>query len=162
MLGIFPHPAMSISILLLWVALNNSASIGTLVLGGVLALGLPLAIHRFWTDAPQLAHPGLALITALRIAADILLANWAVARLVVGPIRRLNPAFIEVPLDIRDPFVATVLAGIVTLTPGTVSVDVDQESWILKVHALDAPDPAALVRDIKQRYETPLRKIFTC
>ncbi len=80
----------------------------------------------------------------------------------IGPLHRLSPAFVEVPLDLRDPFVATLLAGVVSLTPGTVSIDVDQQRWILLVHALDAPDPPALVREIKERYETPLKEMFAC
>jgi multicomponent K+:H+ antiporter subunit E len=43
-----------------------------------------------------------------------------------------------------------------------VSIDVDQQRWILLVHALDAPDPPALVREIKERYETPLKEMFAC
>jgi multicomponent K+:H+ antiporter subunit E len=85
-----------------------------------------------------------------------------VARRVVGPLDRLKPAFVEVPLDLRNPFVATILASIVSLTPGTVSIDVDQQRWVLSLHALDAPDPAALIREIKQRYEVPLKEIFAC
>jgi multicomponent K+:H+ antiporter subunit E len=85
-----------------------------------------------------------------------------VARRVVGPVGRLEPAFVEVPLDLRDPFVATILASIVSLTPGTVSIDVDQQRWVLYLHALDAPDPAALIREIKQRYEAPLKEVFAC
>jgi multicomponent K+:H+ antiporter subunit E len=37
-----------------------------------------------------------------------------------------------------------------------------QERWVLLVHALDAPDPQALVREIKERYEGPLREMFAC
>ncbi|MFA7300589.1 MAG: Na+/H+ antiporter subunit E, partial [Sideroxydans sp.] len=66
------------------------------------------------------------------------------------------------PLDLRDPFAATVLGSIVSLTPGTVSIDVDRERWVLHLHALNAPDPEALIREIKQRYEAPIKEIFTC
>jgi len=81
---------------------------------------------------------------------------------VIGPLHRLSPAFVEVPLDLRDPFVATLLASVVSLTPGTVAIDVDRQHWILLVHALDAPDPQALIDEIKERYEQPLREMFTC
>jgi multicomponent K+:H+ antiporter subunit E len=69
---------------------------------------------------------------------------------------------VEVPLDLRDPFLATLLSSIVSLTPGTVAIDVDQQRWVLLVHALDAPDPQALVREIKERYEQPLKEMFAC
>lgn len=159
---LLPRPALSLSLFLLWAALSNAASLGTLVLGALLALLLPFVVSPFWPDALRVRRPGVALRFAVRIGWDMLLANWAVARRVVGPLTALQPAFVEVPLDLRDPFAATLLGSIVSLTPGTVSIDVDRERWVLQVHALDAPDPAALIRQIKQHYEKPIREIFAC
>ena len=159
---LLPRPGLSLALFLLWAALTNAASPGTLLLGLLLALVLPFVVAPFWPDALRVSRPGVALKFAAHIAWDILLANWAVARRVVGPVAKLHPAFVEVPLDLRDPFAATVLASIVSLTPGTVSIDVDRERWVLQLHALDAPDPDALVRQIKQRYEKPIREIFAC
>jgi multicomponent K+:H+ antiporter subunit E len=159
---IFPRPVLSVAIFLLWAALANAASFGTLLLGALLAAVLPFITRPFWPDVPRLASPGTALLLAARVAMDIVVANGAVARRVIGPLNRLKPAFVEVPLDLRDPFVATILASIVSLTPGTVSIDVDQQRWVLSLHALDAPDPATLIREIKQRYEAPLKEIFAC
>lgn len=159
---LIPRPGLSIALFLLWAALINAASFGALLLGALLALGLPFIVSPFWPDAPRLARPGVALKFAARVTWDMLVANWAVARRVVGPLAKLSPAFVEVPLDLRDPFAATVLGSIVSLTPGTVSIDVDRERWVLQVHALDAPDPEALIRQIKQHYEQPIREIFAC
>jgi multicomponent K+:H+ antiporter subunit E len=159
---LLPRPALSGALFLLWVALTDAGSIGTLVLGALLALALPFAVASFWPGVRPLARPGRVLPFVARIAWDMLVANWAVARRVVGPVAALHPAFVEVPLDLRDPFAATLLGSIVSLTPGTVSIDVDRERWVLQVHALDAPDPEALVREIKQRYENPLKEIFAC
>jgi multicomponent K+:H+ antiporter subunit E len=58
--------------------------------------------------------------------------------------------------------VATILASIITLTPGTVSVDIDQERHMLLVHALDVTDVPAAIDTIKRRYEAPLKEIFGC
>lgn len=66
------------------------------------------------------------------------------------------------PLDIEDNFVATILGGIVSMTPGTVSVDIDQERRLLLVHALDAEDLETAIRTIKARYEAPLKEVFQC
>lgn len=159
---LLPRPALSAAIFLLWAALSNAATLGTVLLGALLALALPFVTRPFWSDAPRLARPGRLFTLALRVASDIILANLSVARRVVGPVNQLKPAFIEVPLDLRDPFVATVLSSIVSLTPGTVSIDVDQRRWMLLIHALDAPDADALITEIKQRYEMPLKEIFAC
>lgn len=159
---LLPRPALSLTLFLLWAVLSNAASLATLLLGAILALALPHIVAPFWPDALRIRRPVALLKFATRIAWDMLLANWAVARRVVGPVAALHPAFIEVPLDLRDPFAATVLGSIVSLTPGTVSVDVDRERWVLQLHALDAPDPELLIRQIKQHYEQPVKEIFGC
>jgi multicomponent K+:H+ antiporter subunit E len=96
------------------------------------------------------------------VCRDIVVANLVVARQVLGPLDRIRPGFVEVPLDLDDPFIATILGGIVTLTPGTVSIDIDMERRILHVHALDVPDAQALITEIKARYEAPLKEMFGC
>jgi multicomponent K+:H+ antiporter subunit E len=157
-----PYPVLSLLILALWLALNHSVSPGQILLGATVALLLPRLTARFWTDRPVLLRPFLGVRLVLVVIVDILIANWSVARRVVGPLDRLRSDFVEVPLDARDPFVATILGGIVSLTPGTVSVDIDRDGWTLRVHGLDIEDRDELIRRIKSRYETPLREILSC
>jgi multicomponent K+:H+ antiporter subunit E len=159
---LLPRPFTSLTVFLLWALVTNAASLGLLLLGGLLAIVVPRLTIPFWPDPPRLVRPWLGLRFLGVFAADIFTANWRVARQVVGPLYRLSPAFVEVPLDLRDPFLATLLGSIVSLTPGTVAIDVDRQRWVLLVHALDAPDPQALVREIKVRYELPLREMFAC
>jgi multicomponent K+:H+ antiporter subunit E len=93
---------------------------------------------------------------------DILTANMAVAILILGPPRRLRPGFVELPLDLTDEFAITLLASTISLTPGTVSADVSEDRRTLLIHALDVDDQDAMIRQIKQRYERPLKEIFEC
>lgn len=159
---LFPRPFLSLTVFLLWTVIAHAVSAGLLLLGALLAIVVPRLTRPFWPDPPRLVRPGQALRFLGVFALDIVTANWRVARQVIGPLHRLSPAFVEVPLDLRDPFVATLLASVVSLTPGTLSIDVDRQRWILLIHALDAPDPQALVREIKARYESPLKEIFAC
>jgi multicomponent K+:H+ antiporter subunit E len=159
---LFPLPFTSLAILGLWLILASSFTFGSLVMGGIVAVGVPLWTARFWPDRPTLRKPFKAFGFFLLVCRDIVSANITVARQVLGPLDRIRPGFVEVPLDLADPFVATMLGGIVTLTPGTVSIDIDMERRILHVHALDVPDPDALIAEIKARYERPLKEMFGC
>ena len=159
---VLPQPLVSLMILALWIAIAPAPSLGQFLLGGAIALAIPWFTHPFWPEAPRLARPGVAVRLFLQVLWDIVVANVEVARLVLGPADRLHPAFIELPLEIEDPFVATVLASIITLTPGTLSVDIDRERRVLLVHALDVTDVPAAIDTIKRRYEAPLREIFGC
>lgn len=159
---LFPLPFTSFAILVLWLILASSYTAGSLVMGALVAVLIPLWTVRFWPDRPLVRKPLRAVSFALLVLRDIVAANIVVARQVLGPLGRIRPGFVDVPLDLDDPFVATILGGIVTLTPGTVSIDIDMDRRLLHVHALDVPDPDALIAEIKSRYEQPLKEIFGC
>ncbi len=159
---ILPTPAVSFAILALWLVLAPQPSLGHLLLGSVFAVAIPRLTKAFWPDPPHIKRPLLGIVLFIKLVGDILAANWHVARLVVGPLDRLRPEFVEVPLDISHPFVATLLGSVVSLTPGTVSIEIDMDAKRLFVHALDVADREQLIATIKSRYEAPLKEIFAC
>jgi multicomponent K+:H+ antiporter subunit E len=71
-----------------------------------------------------------------------------------------QPNWVTVPLDLKTPEAITMLAGTITMTPGTLSADVSSEGHALLVHCLDAPDPEAVRDEIKNSYERRLMEIF--
>jgi multicomponent K+:H+ antiporter subunit E len=157
-----PQPVFSLFLWFVWLLLANSAAPGQMALGAGLAVALPLFTVRFWPDRPRIAKP-LAVWSYLALFIwDIVVANLAVARLILGPMRRLRPAFITLPLDLTSEFAITVLAHTISLTPGTVSAALATDRRSLRIHVLDLEDEAALIARIKQRYETPLKEIFPC
>lgn len=159
---LLPHPLLSAVLLGLWLALGNTLSAGWTLLGIAIAVLLPLVTRRFWVSPPPSMHLWPALLLLGIVLYDIVVASLQVARLVLGPVSRIRPAFVSVPLDVRDPYVATLLGSMVSLTPGTVAVHVDETAWVMLVHALDVDDEAVLVHSIKSRYETRLKEIFAC
>lgn len=159
---LLPQPVITLGIIGLWMILATSPSLGNLLLAAFLGVSVPWLSQGFWPDRPRIARPLAGILLFVRVVGDIIIANWEVARLVLGPIDRLKPAFIDVPLDIDDPFVATLLASIVSLTPGTVSIDIDRASNLLHIHALNVPDEGDLIATIKRRYEAPLKEVFGC
>ena len=159
---LLPHPLLSLLLLLFWLLLNNRVSAGHLVLGSLLAVLIPLFTRRFWPESARVRRPWLALRLSGRVFWDIVVANLRVAWLVLGPSKAVRPRFVRVPLDVRGEVAVTVLASVISLTPGTVSADIDAERHYLLVHALSEEDPAELIRQIKSRYEGPIKEIFAC
>lgn len=160
--ALLPHPLLSFLLMLLWLLLSNTVSAGHLVLGTLLGLSIPLFTKRFWPEPLHLVRPGLVITFAGRVLKDIVVANFAVARVVLGPASAIRPVFVQVPLDITGDFPVTVLACVVSLTPGTVSANLDSEQKWLTVHALSEDHPKQLVQQIKTRYERPIKEIFQC
>lgn len=159
---ILPHPVLSAMMFVVWSLLQNSVAPGTLVAGAILSIAIPLLTRGFLEDSPQTVRlaplPGLLVV----VLWDILTANIRVAILVLGPMSRIRPHFVEVPLELTSPLALTTLAGIITLTPGTVSANISGDRRTLLVHALSTTDPAAIATEIKTRYERPLMEIFGC
>ena len=147
---------------LFWLLLVNEASAAQAVLGLVLAAAVLALTRRILPAPPRLRRARLLVELLALFAYDLLVANFAVARAALVPAMPISPRFLHVPLDLREPGAATLLAGLVTLTPGTVSVDLDLARRVLIVHALLVKDEASAVRQIKQRYEARIREIFGC
>ena len=104
---------------------------------------------------------GRMITYSIMVMWDILVANIEVAWIVLSvPNAKLKPAWIIIPLELRQPEAITVLAGTITLTPGTVSADLSDQGHSLLVHVLHTDDPDAVAADIKNRYERRLKEIF--
>ncbi|MBL7250958.1 Na+/H+ antiporter subunit E [Alloalcanivorax marinus] len=158
---LLPFPMLSLLLWLSWLLLNGF-SWGHGLLGLVLAVVLPLGTRPFWPNVPRLRDFLKLVRFVLVVHWDIITANLVVARLILGSPRKLRPAFVEMPLELTDDFAITLLTSTISLTPGTVSADVSEDRRTLLIHALDMDDEAALVAQIKQRYERPLKEIFEC
>lgn len=157
-----PHPLATTILSVAWLVLLNGISVAHVLLGVMLGVAIPLYTRRFAEQPTRLRRPGTVVRLAATVLWDIVVANLSVARLVLGPIGRIRPRFIVVPLDLEHPNAAALLASIITMTPGTVSCDVSVEGRRIIVHALDVDDPDQVVRQIKSRYERPLQEIFAC
>ncbi|ALQ08772.1 cation:proton antiporter [Pseudoalteromonas sp. Bsw20308] len=168
-----PTPFRSLFLFMVWLLLNNSVSVGHLVLATIFAILIPILSFSLREPQPLILKPGLALKQLLIVLYDIVVANLQVALLILGPSKNLRPAFIKVPIDLTHDMPITILASCVSLTPGTVSAEVypiaesllegeEPTQRYLLIHVLDLKDEKALIKQIKQRYEAPLKEIFQC
>ncbi|WP_227272091.1 Na+/H+ antiporter subunit E [Roseobacter weihaiensis] len=158
---LFPHPLMTVILAVVWVMLQNKVSAGMVVFGLILGIIIPRATAVWWPDRPKAIVTAKFVVYCIIVVWDIIVANIEVAWIVLTkPNSKLRPIWVEVPLDLRQPEAITLLAGTITLTPGTVSADLSNEGRSLLVHALDAADADAVRDEIKHRYERRLKEIF--
>lgn len=170
---LLPSPLLSSCVAVFWLLLNNTLDPAHVVLGLLLGWLLPLATGALCgaEDPPAAGRPGhrwrlraLRRLASLAVAVsvDVVRSNIEVALLILGPARRIQSTFIDVPVELEDPLAVAVLAGIVTMTPGTLSAGLSADRRTLTIHCLHAPDPKAVIAAIKARYERPLAEIFPC
>lgn len=159
---LLPHPFLTLLLAVVWILLQNEVSAGMVVFGIILGIIIPRGTAIWWPDRPKGFRLGRMISYSLIVIWDILVANVQVAWIVLTvPNAKLRPAWIVVPLELRHPEAITVLAGTITLTPGTVSADLSDEGHSLLVHVLHTDDPDAVRDEIKSRYERRLKEIFS-
>lgn len=157
---LIPHPGLSVLLVIVWLLMANAFTVGALLMGILIGILLPIFTAPFWPGRPDVNYrAGLAYL--LLVLWDIIIANFEVAAIILFRRNRdLRPAWLSIPMDLDTPEAITVLAGTISLTPGTVSSDVSACGNYLLVHALDAADPQAEIARIKARYETRLKRVF--
>ena len=158
---LIPHPLLTLTLILVWLGLVNTVTLGNLILAAAFGILIPMLTAAYWPDRPAIARP-------LKIAAyvglvlwDIVLANVEVAIVILFRRERdIHSRWVAVPLELTSAEAITVLAGTITMTPGTVSATLSAEGRAILVHCLHTDDPDAVRDEIKSRYERRLKEIF--
>lgn len=145
-----------------WLLLNNSYSLGNIILAAVVSWLILFLVSGLQTAEAKVKKPWLAGRYVAVMLYDIFVSNVIVAKQVLGPTHHLRPGFIAVPLDITQSLPITLLASTISLTPGTVSTELSKDRKTLYIHALHVENEAELIAEIKKRYEAPLMEIFGC
>jgi multicomponent Na+:H+ antiporter subunit E len=148
------YPALNILLTLVWAGLLGSFGLANLVSGFVVSYALLYLVTRglpgharYFGKVPRLiAFAGYYLW-------ELLKSNAIIAYDVLTPTHHMKPGVIAIPLEAKTDLEITVLANLVTMTPGTLSLDVSEDRRTLFVHAMYIDDPDALRRDIKENFE---------
>jgi multicomponent Na+:H+ antiporter subunit E len=150
----------NILMMLAWAAVTGNFSEVNLAFGFILGFGaLYLIREQVGTKAySQRVVKGVGL--ALLFVYELVLSAWRVAMIVLRPRIDLQPGIIAFPLTVDRDFEITMLANLITLTPGTLSVDVSEDRKTLYVHCIDVPDPQATIDDIKNGFERKIMEVF--
>lgn len=145
---------------LIWAAVTGSFSLANIVFGFLLG-ALALYLIREQVGSLGYFRRGFKLAAlALLFIYELILSAWRVAWLVLSPRMDIKPGIFAYPLTVERDFEITLLANLITLTPGTLSIDVSDDRKTLYVHAIDCSDPDGLRRDIARGFERRIMEVF--
>lgn len=143
----------NLSLMLVWVLITGDISIQNLSLGFLIGYGvLAFALTSDAVDSRFRAYVRrlpMAFVFLLRFLKDMLVSNLRVAYDVVTPTHLMRPGIIRMPLEASTPGEITFLANIISLTPGTLSLDVDEEGKALFIHVMYLDDEAVTLAELK-------------
>ncbi len=151
----------NIMMALVWGAVTGSFSEVNLLFGFTLsALALYLIREQVGTIGYFTRFYRVTSLAALFFY-ELVLSAVRVALMVTQPRRiAVEPAIIAYPLTVDRDFEITLLANLITLTPGTLSVDVSEDRKTLYVHCIDAPDHDQVIADIQSGFERKIMEAF--
>jgi multicomponent Na+:H+ antiporter subunit E len=151
----------NVLISLFWALLTGHVSVGNLAVGfvlGYVALSLLYPATELKTSYFQKT---LQLVRFVLIfTKELLLSTWRVAQDVVKPLPMMRPGVVGIPLDAKTDLEITMLANIISLTPGTLSLDVSEDRKTLYIHAMYVVNPDDLRKEIKDGLERRLLELL--
>lgn len=161
MTRLLPFPLVTAGLFAAWLLLNQALSFGHILLGGAAALVGGWVLTALQPPTARVRRLGAILRLSSLVLADIVRSNIAVGRIILGLAgQERKSGFVDIPLDLRDPYGLAALACIITSTPGTLWVSFDAATGRLMLHVLDLIDESEWVQKIKGRYEQLLLEIF--
>lgn len=155
-----PTMLMNLCLAIAWAAVTGSFGFLNLLFGFVLG-GLALSLIRDQIGAVTHFRRFFGAVTlAVIFFYELVKSSVNVAVIVLSPSRQLEPAILAYPLTVKSDAEITLLANLITLTPGTLSIDVSDDRKTLFVHAIDAPDVDAIVKGIQGSFERRIEALF--
>lgn len=139
-----------------WMMLVGEITAGTFVVGMVVGYLILWFSRSVWGETKYFSKIPLVIMFVLYFLKELLIANLKVAFDIVTPKDYMEPGVIAVPLDVETDIEITLFANLVTLTPGTLSIDVSPDRKTLYVHALYVEDADRFRNELKNGLEKRL------
>jgi len=153
-----------LTLLAIWLLANNSLAPDIVLTGTVLAAVLTLAFAPFSSVYACIRWSPQVLINTLLYFAvfleELVKANLNVLMLVLSPRINIQPGIVEIQTTLKSPIGRLVLANSITLTPGTLVVDIKDDTLFIHWINVSSKDPVAATQQIAGRFEKYLKVIY--
>jgi len=151
---------------LVWLALTGATDLQEVLAGLVVALIISLIAGTFLVTTEKSGHPvqrffmGIAYL--FKFVWEMIKANFNVAFIVINPALPIRPGIVKIKSRLTKDSAMTVLTNSITLTPGTLTVDINPETHAIYVHCIvvDSIDVEENSRNIAGRFEKLIREVF--
>ena len=141
---------LNLSLAFIWTFLSDSVTMAGFLFG--YALGA-LFLYLFYVHAGKtfyLKKLWKSLVLLAVFFKEVISANLTVLRYVLSPLDHLNPGIIAMHVDFDTDFELVLLANMITLTPGTLTLEISTDNKTLFLHVLDSSDPEKLIAHIRR------------
>jgi multicomponent Na+:H+ antiporter subunit E len=149
----------NIVIAFVWMFLSETYTFKHFFIGYLIGILLLFLMRRFIPDQFYFKRFIKICFLVLLFIKELLLANWQVVKLVYKPKLNVQPGIFALPTELKTNWEITLLANLITLTPGTLSVSVSNDNNHIYIHAMDIPDVEESIQVIKETFEKAIMEV---
>ncbi|MCW1927630.1 Na+/H+ antiporter subunit E [Bhargavaea beijingensis] len=142
-----------------WMFILNSFSASTFIIGWLLGLLLILMMRRFFPGPIYVKRIWAILKLVLLFFKELWMANIQVFMLVIKPKLDIQPAIFRYPTKLKSDWEITLLSALITLTPGTIVMNVSEDKKMLYIHTLHIDDVDEAVKSIRDSFEKAIMEV---
>ncbi|MGM0845877.1 MAG: Na+/H+ antiporter subunit E [Bacillota bacterium] len=143
----------------LWMFLQVSFTSTSFIIGYILGLIVTFAFRRFFSSRFYMERIVAVIKLILLFLKELILSNIEVVKTLLKPKLDIEPGIFALPTELKQNWEITLLANLISLTPGTLVMDVSYDNKILYIHTLDIPDVDKAVNDIKNTFEKAILEV---
>jgi len=146
-------------IALLWMFLSVSFSSSTFIVGFLLGMLMIWTMKGFFPGRFYMNRLGSVIKLSLLFFKELIMANIQVLYLILQPKLSIKPAIFALPTILEKDWEITLLSSLISLTPGTLVIDVSEDSKTIYIHALDYRDADEAIDSIKNTFEKAILEV---
>lgn len=143
----------------LWMFLTVSYTPSTFIIGYLLGIGVLLIMRRFFTGRLYIERVWALIVLFFIFIRELVMSNIQVLFAVIRPRMDIKPAIFALETDLKDDWEITLLSSLITLTPGTVVLNISDDQKTLYIHALHVDDVDEAVESIKTSFEKAIVEV---
>lgn len=142
-----------------WMFITANFTASGFLIGFLLGILLILLMRRFFSTRLYLSRVWSAISLTLLFLKELVLSSLQVFRIVIRPQLNLSPAVFEMETDLTNDWEVTLLAALITLTPGTLVIGISDDQTKLYIHAIEFENVEDSVSAIKNTFEQAIREV---
>lgn len=143
----------------MWMFLSESYTLVSFTWGYIIGIVLLLILNRFFPGPFYLKLVYKIIVLFLIFIRELILSNIDIVKLVYARKPDFEPGIFAMPLDVKKDWEITLLANLITLTPGTLSVAISDDNSHIFIHAMDIDEKEKSIHDIKNTFEKAIMEV---
>lgn len=149
----------NVLIAIMWMFMQSSYTVGSFIFGYMIGIFVLFILRRFLIFNFYLRRVWALIKLIMLFIVELTKANIDVMKVVLRPKANHKPGIVAVQTSLESDVEITLLAALISLTPGTVSMDFSDDSKTIYIHALDIPNKDELIADIHHSFERAIMEV---